>query len=584
MKKNSVVAAGLAAALVASSPAWGFSFDDIHYWVGTGTNRVGISIDWGGMAKAWGYRWNGDTAKLGDAIRAIAREDYRLHIGESYGYVTGLGYDLMDTAAHFDMNTGVSTDTNALVAIQRQLYMPDHPYAWNGYVYQYWITVKNPGVTYDATACNDYTALVDNETLRPDIWYSFAYGIDPSLHEPTAAETPYGFSVVGCHTQASKSTYTENDPNVVLGRPTDTVYDEWAGGTCVVNPAIPAFGEGTVLTLEDEDGGAYVTIAFDHNVVDDPANPFGVDFIVFGNAGMASSTGMCYNNTDPASATCVTSVYSFDEPGVVEVSHDGVTWRRCDGYADTSAMPTLARMYAPTNPDTSVYEGNAFWGAPTNPCFPVDPSITMEHCIGLTFAEICKRYNGSAGGRGFDISSLDLPEDSKGRKWFRYVRISSAEGEDEEGDILPTTPEVDAVADVAPVSAYRNWILANFTWADAWKTNLTAATVIAPNNLSNGLNYMYGIKPTDAVAENVSFKVESFTPGETEHVITMRSPSEFTTTPKGLVVKESTSLTSGWSAVVPTFQSSEPQGDGTWLNTFTVPTGGGAFFKLSLDE
>ena len=72
-------------------------------------------------------------------------------------------------------------------------------------------------------------------------------------------------------------------------------------------------------------------------------------------------------------------------------------------------------------------------------------------------------------------------------------------------------------------------------------------------------------------------------PGETEHVITMRSPAMFTAVPTGLVVKEATSLGSGWSAVVPTLQSSEQQGDGTWLNTFTVPAGGGAFFKLALD-
>ena len=582
MKKMIAAAAGFVATLIASSPAWGFSFNDIHYWVGTGTNKIGIAIDWGGTAKAWGYRWNGASPKLGDAIRAIVREDYRLQMGESYGYVLCLGYDFADAAAQFDLNAGTSTDTNALVAIQRTLYMPDHPYAYNGYVYQYWITVKNPGVSYD-TSASTYTALVDNETLQADYWYSFAYGIDISLHMPSAAETPYGFSVVGCHTTATKSQYVENDPNVVLGRPTDTAYDEWAGGTCVVSPATPAFGEGTVLTLENFDGGAYVTIAFDHDVVDDPANPFGVDFVVFGNAGLASSTGMFYNNTDPASATCVTSQYSFDDPGVVEVSQDGITWRTCNGYADTSAMPTLARVYEPANPDTSVYDGNAFWGKPTNPCFPVDPSITMEDCLGLTFAEICQRYNGSAGGRGFDISALDLPVNAQGRKWFRYVRISSAELENEDGDTLPTTPEVDAVADVAPVSGYKNWVCDNFTWDKAWQTNLTDVAVIAQNGLSNGINCVYGLGPNDYVATDVPFKVASFEPGETEHVIKMLSPAELTARPKGLIVKETASLGAGWKSAAPTLVSSDQQDDGTWLNTFTVPKDNAMFFKFALD-
>lgn len=580
--KKIVFAAWLA--VISFVPAWGFSFDDVHYWVGAGTNMVGIVIDWGGTAKAWGYRWNGNAPKLGDAIRAIVREDYRLKMGESGGYIVFFGYDVADSAAQFDIGAGTSSDISALAAIQRTIYMPDHPYAWEGYVYQYWNALKNAGTSY-STSSYSYTAFVDNETLQRNTWYSFTYGIEVDLHVPTAAETPYGFSVVGCHTTAQKNLYTENDPNVVLGRPTDTAYDEWAGGTFVVSPACPAFGEGTVLTLEDLDGGAYVTIAFDHDVVDDPANPFGVDFIVFGNAGIASSAGMVSNVDDPASMTCEESIYSFDEPAIVQVSQDGKNWVTCDGYADTSTMPTLSRVYDPANPDTTIYEGNAFWGRPTNPCYPVDPRVTDKDCLGLTFAQVCQRYNGSAGGRGFDIGSLDLQVNAQGRKWFRYVKISSAELEDEEGDTLPTKPEVDAVADVAPVSGYKNWVLANYSWAYAWQTNLTAKTVIAPNGLSNGINCVYGLAPDTPVSkENVPpFKVESFTPGETEHVITMRSPAELTAAPKGLVVKEAVSLEGNWTSAVPTLQSSEYQGDGTWLNTFTVPKDYGAFFKLALD-
>jgi hypothetical protein len=244
-------------------------------------------------------------------------------------------------------------------------------------------------------------------------------------------------------------------------------------------------------------------------------------------------------------------------------------------------------VYDPANADTNLYSGNLWWGAPTDPTYPVDPRVSFADCAGLTLAQLCQRYNGSAGGTGYDLADTNLPADAAhgGRKWFRYVRISCAYSEEpnEEGDYGFTEPEVDAVADVAPVSAYRNWVLANFTWAEVWQTNLTAATVIAPNGLPNGLNCVYGLKPTDTVAENVAFKVEAFVPDETEHVITMRSPAEFTTAPKGLVVKEAASLGSGWSAVAPTLQSSERQGDGTWLNTFTVPAGGGAFFKLALD-
>ena len=79
MKMNSTVAAWLAATLVASNSAWGFTFDDIHYWVGEGTNRCALVVDWGGTAKAWGYRWNGAAPTLATVIKEVAEEDPRLH-------------------------------------------------------------------------------------------------------------------------------------------------------------------------------------------------------------------------------------------------------------------------------------------------------------------------------------------------------------------------------------------------------------------------------------------------------------------------------------------------------------------------
>ena len=411
-----------------------------------------------------------------------------------------------------------------------------------------------------------------------------------------AAESPYGAEVVEYVTAARDLRF--NNPNNVLGEPkrfVNVYYGDMGGVSSssyggVVHPAVPAYSGGIHLTLAspDDEKPGYVIIAFDHDVVDDPDNPFGVDFIVFGNAGCTKSTTTGMTALDDP-ATCRLTAYGFPEESVVEVAqkpngpwYGSDRWRTSDGFA-----PTLGHVYDPANADTNLYSGNLWWGAPTDPTYPVDPSIGFSDCAGLTLAELCQRYNGSAGGAGYDLADTNLPSDAAhgGRKWFRYVRISCAYSEEpnEEGDYGFTEPEVDAVADVAPVSGYKQWVLANFSWADAWKTNLTAATVIAPNGLPNGLNCVYGLSPTDTVAENVAFKVEAFVPGETEHVITMRSPAEFTAAPKGLVVKETVSLGSTWSAVAPTLQSSERQGDGTWLNTFTVPAGGGAFFKLALD-
>ena len=94
---------------------------------------------------------------------------------------------------------------------------------------------------------------------------------------------------------------------------------------------------------------------------------------------------------------------------------------------------------------------------------------------------------------------------------------------------------------------------------------------------------MYGLGPNDSVAKDVPFKVASFEPGETEHVIKMLSPAELTARPKGLVVRKTDSLGAGWKSAMPTLMSSESQGDGTWLNTFTVPNDNARFFKFALD-
>lgn len=53
------------------------SFDDIHYWVGSGQNRAALVLQWNdGLTPtsiAWGYRWDGVATGI-DMLRAIAGE------------------------------------------------------------------------------------------------------------------------------------------------------------------------------------------------------------------------------------------------------------------------------------------------------------------------------------------------------------------------------------------------------------------------------------------------------------------------------------------------------------------------------
>lgn len=585
MKVINIAAAALCATvIVMASPARGFTFDDIHFWVGEGTNRCAVALDFGGESLAWGYKWNGTCTNLFEVVNRIVDQDHRLVMGyqgmtASYVDLYFFGYDKDDGAATWDKETGATSSKNALWGLERQIS------AWQ---WEWWVFYGPAnGASFPTTPQRSSGSAANTVIPVDGDWFVFAIGspeYDASWNEspavlrtPTAAESPYGWRVVSSNVSTTDDLY--DDVENVLGRPTMYMDGQWGGP---ISPYNPAWQGGELLTLLGEDD--FVVIEFDHDVVDDPNNPFGLDFIVFGNAfGYGSSEDYYTQATDPSHVTF--SAAGGPDPGFVEVSQDGKTWYGFEGgpYCDDFA-PTLGFVYDSVKSDGRIFSGNQWWGKMTDACYPVDPSLSWSDLDGLTLAEVARRYNGSAGGTGYDIGSLNLPVNAQGRKWFRYVRISGMESEtpNNDGDYF-TTPEVDAVADVAPVSGYKNWVLDNFSWDKAWQTNLTAATVIAPNGLPNGLNCVYGLSPTDTVAENVTFKVESFVPGETEHVITMRSPAELTAAPKGLVVKETVSLGSTWSAVAPTLQSSERQGDGTWLNTFTVPAGGGAFFKLALD-
>lgn len=113
MNKYGRVAALLAAATVwAASVAAGESsklvstFDDIHYWIGEGTNRVAIVIDFNdtsvkdtagnqvACSYVWGFRWNGQAPSIANILFQIAEDDpnFTADITDS-GWINGFTYD-----------------------------------------------------------------------------------------------------------------------------------------------------------------------------------------------------------------------------------------------------------------------------------------------------------------------------------------------------------------------------------------------------------------------------------------------------------------------------------------------------------
>lgn len=117
MKKVRLVLAG--ASLLVSLSVNAATFQDIQFWVGSGTNQAGFEIDWNdgttNSAYIWGYRWNGD-ANGEQMLDAIVAADPRLYAEVSgttqYGTALfGLGLD-HNADQVFPLNPALLFNTN----------------------------------------------------------------------------------------------------------------------------------------------------------------------------------------------------------------------------------------------------------------------------------------------------------------------------------------------------------------------------------------------------------------------------------------------------------------------------------------
>lgn len=218
-----------------------------------------------------------------------------------------------------------------------------------------------------------------------------------------------------------------NDPNDLLGKPTTTI-PAWGGGTSHVSLVEAAWGNNVITTFNT---GDWAVVAFDHQVMNDPNNPYGLDFIVYGNAFFAGSGGFVSDTTNHQTFTIGGGV--FAEPLKISVSQDGTMWYTYDSgpYADG---------YYPTNPwvwDPALYAatGNGWTTQENNYALPVNPSLTAADFAGTSY-EAMLLYSGSAGGTGFDLAVHNL-------EWIQYIKVEGVQGF--------AGGEIDAFADVAPV-------------------------------------------------------------------------------------------------------------------------------------
>jgi hypothetical protein len=203
-----------------------------------------------------------------------------------------------------------------------------------------------------------------------------------------------------------------------------------------VNPFSPAFRNTQLLSIG---AGGYLTVQFSTPIANDPGNPYGLDFLIFGN------TGFVITNGNFSGGGITDGSLLGNNPGStrVSVSADNITYYQLN--------PSLAPIVDGLFPTDGTGNFN----------FPLNPLLIGSDFAGQGLSGIRLLYNGSAGGMGYDIgwaqdnlgNSVSLPS-------VNFVRIDVLSGKSEI-DAFAAVPEPSTVClallAVASVSAMRGF-------------------------------------------------------------------------------------------------------------------------------
>lgn len=221
-------------------------------------------------------------------------------------------------------------------------------------------------------------------------------------------EQGIGFAVEG----SSGLGYT--NANSALGLPSAETPGEYGGP---VTPFAPPYLREQLLSIG---AGGHLILEFDPPIFNHPANPFGIDLILYGNAGFVIT-----NNNYSGGGITDGSLFgqASGDASRLSVSADGSTWHLLD------------ERLAPVADGLFPSDGGGRFGAPVN------PSLRPADFAGANLSQIRQLYRNSAGGTSYD---LDWVRDADGRPvslpWARFIRI----------DVLRDKVEIDAASSVLP--------------------------------------------------------------------------------------------------------------------------------------
>lgn len=200
--------------------------------------------------------------------------------------------------------------------------------------------------------------------------------------------------------------------NSALGSPSVETPGEFGGP---VTPFAPPYLREQLLSIG---AGGHLILEFDPPIFNHPANPFGIDLILYGNAGFVITNG------------------NYSGGGITDGSFfgqaaDGVS--RLSASADGATWHPLDETLSPVADGLFPSDGRGRFGMPLN------PSLRPADFAGADLSQIRQLYQNSAGGTGYD---LDWAQDADGRplSWARFIHI----------DVLRGKVEIDAASGVLP--------------------------------------------------------------------------------------------------------------------------------------
>lgn len=184
-----------------------------------------------------------------------------------------------------------------------------------------------------------------------------------------------------------------------------------------VTPFAPPFSTSQLVSIG---AGGSLTLQFNSPIINNPANPYGMDIMIFGNSFFVITGG------SGSSAITSGAIFTSTISTRVEVSADGSSWFTLD--------PSLA-------PNVGTYFPTDGIG---NPFVPVNPNLTGADFNGLNLSGIRSLYAGSAGGTGFDLSwARDGGGNSVDLQSASFLRI----------DVLSGRTQIDAISVVPEPSS-----------------------------------------------------------------------------------------------------------------------------------